>query len=84
MALKQGAGRLIRRETDQGILVVADTRLRTKAYGKRLVAALPPMQRIGTQQAWLQALQQLVQGSAPVLHIPDGPSAEDGCAADVR
>ena len=84
MALKQGAGRLIRRETDQGILVVADARLRTKAYGKRLVAALPPMQRIGTQQAWQQALQQLVQGSAPVLHIPDGPSAEDGCAADVR
>ena len=83
MALKQGAGRLIRRETDQGILVVADARLRTKAYGKRLVAALPPMQRIGTQQAWQQALQQLVQGSAPVLHIPDGPSAGDGCAADV-
>ncbi|MEG0413451.1 MAG: ATP-dependent DNA helicase, partial [Comamonas sp.] len=83
MALKQGAGRLIRRETDQGILVVADARLRTKAYGKRLVAALPPMQRIGTQQAWQQALQQLVQGSAPVLHIPDGPSAGVDYAADV-
>src|SRR5690606_78292 len=55
MALKQGAGRLIRRETDQGILVVADTRLRTKGYGKRLVQALPPMHRIGQVAAWQQA-----------------------------
>ncbi len=82
MALKQGAGRLIRRETDQGILVVADARLRTKAYGKRLVAALPPMQRIGTQSAWQQALQQLVQGSAPVLSPPANPRAGDDGATD--
>ena len=83
MALKQGAGRLIRRETDQGILVVADARLRTKAYGKRLVAALPPMQRIGTQEAWQQALQQLVQGSAPVLSIPASTRNEDDTSKDL-
>lgn len=83
MALKQGAGRLIRRETDQGILVVADARLRTKAYGKRLVAALPPMQRIGTQEAWQQALLQLVQGSAPVLSIPASTRNEDDSAKDL-
>lgn len=83
MALKQGAGRLIRRETDQGILVVADARLRTKAYGKRLVAALPPMQRIGTQEAWQQALQQLVQGSAPVLSIPASTRNEGDTSQDL-
>lgn len=83
MALKQGAGRLIRRETDQGILVVADARLRTKAYGKRLVAALPPMQRIGTQEAWQQALQQLVQGSAPVLSIPASTRNEGDTSKDL-
>ena len=66
MALKQGAGRLIRRETDTGILVVADTRLRTKAYGKRLVQALPPMQRIGSEQQWQDALTRLSQGMLPV------------------
>lgn len=77
MALKQGAGRLIRRETDTGILVVADTRLRTKAYGRRLVAALPPMQRIGTQAAWQQALQQLAQGASPVHNAsPDEGGAD--------
>ncbi len=48
MALKQGAGRLIRRETDQGVLVIADHRLVSKPYGRRLLAALPPMRRLKT------------------------------------
>ncbi|MCA0175316.1 MAG: ATP-dependent DNA helicase [Proteobacteria bacterium] len=43
IALKQGAGRLIRSETDQGLLVLGDTRLRSARYGARLLAALPPM-----------------------------------------
>ena len=46
VALKQGAGRLIRRETDQGVLVVCDTRLTSMGYGKRLLKALPPMKRL--------------------------------------
>ena len=48
VALKQGAGRLIRRETDQGVLVVCDTRLISMGYGKRLLRALPPMKRLVT------------------------------------
>ena len=48
VALKQGAGRLIRRETDQGILVVCDTRLISMGYGKRLLRALPPMKRLSS------------------------------------
>ncbi|MEN9889651.1 MAG: putative ATP-dependent helicase DinG [Pseudomonadota bacterium] len=43
VALKQGAGRLIRSESDRGILVVCDPRLTGKGYGRRLLAALPPM-----------------------------------------
>jgi ATP-dependent DNA helicase DinG len=49
VALKQGAGRLIRRETDQGVLVVCDTRLVTMGYGRRLLRALPPMKRLGSE-----------------------------------
>ena len=49
VALKQGAGRLIRRETDQGVLVVCDTRLNAMGYGKRLLRALPPMERLGSE-----------------------------------
>lgn len=48
VALKQGAGRLIRRETDQGVLVVCDSRLITMGYGKRLLRALPPMKRLNS------------------------------------
>ena len=46
VALKQGAGRLIRRETDTGLLVICDTRLTQMGYGRRLLAAMPPMRRI--------------------------------------
>lgn len=59
VALKQGAGRLIRRETDQGVLVVCDNRLATTSYGRRMVAALPPMrplQNLGELNQSLDAL----------------------------
>lgn len=43
--LKQGAGRLIRDETDRGVLMICDPRLITKAYGKYIWQSLPPMKR---------------------------------------
>ncbi|RZJ18636.1 MAG: ATP-dependent DNA helicase [Haliea sp.] len=46
VALKQGAGRLIRRESDRGVLVVCDTRLVSMGYGKRLAGSLPAMRRL--------------------------------------
>jgi ATP-dependent DNA helicase DinG len=45
ISLKQGAGRLIRTETDRGVLMICDTRLADKPYGKLLLNALPPMTR---------------------------------------
>ncbi|HXS52959.1 MAG TPA: ATP-dependent DNA helicase [Usitatibacter sp.] len=45
IALKQGAGRLIRDETDRGALVICDPRLVEKHYGKRIWRALPPFRR---------------------------------------
>jgi ATP-dependent DNA helicase DinG len=45
IALKQGAGRLIRDETDRGVLMICDPRLVTKPYGKRIWRALPPFRR---------------------------------------
>ena len=59
VALKQGAGRLIRRETDRGILVICDARLATMGYGRRLVAALPPMRRIENAEEFDAALIEL-------------------------
>ncbi len=43
ISLKQGAGRLIRSETDRGVLVICDDRVVTKGYGKMLRASLPKM-----------------------------------------
>lgn len=43
IALKQGAGRLIRDVSDRGVLVVCDPRIRTRSYGKVFRASLPPM-----------------------------------------
>ena len=43
IALKQGAGRLIRDVADRGVLVLCDPRLTTRAYGKLFLRSLPPM-----------------------------------------
>ncbi len=59
VSLKQGAGRLIRSETDRGLLVVCDPRMATMGYGRRLFAALPPMTRMAEEPeaiAWLREL----------------------------
>src|SRR3989338_6009188 len=45
ITLKQGAGRLIRDETDRGVLMICDPRIITKHYGKRIWQSLPPMKR---------------------------------------
>ncbi len=63
VALKQGAGRLIRRETDRGVLVLCDTRLLSMGYGRRLLAALPPMRRIRSEDEVLELLAALTRTS---------------------
>jgi ATP-dependent DNA helicase DinG len=43
ITLKQGVGRLIRDESDHGVLMLCDPRLLSKGYGKTFLASLPPM-----------------------------------------
>lgn len=43
--LKQGAGRLIRDETDRGVLMICDPRLISKPYGRRIWQSLPAFSR---------------------------------------
>ncbi|MFD2110351.1 ATP-dependent DNA helicase [Thiorhodococcus fuscus] len=45
IALKQGAGRLIRGVEDRGVLVVCDPRLLSRSYGYTFLDSLPPMAR---------------------------------------
>ncbi|WP_374337693.1 ATP-dependent DNA helicase [Leeia sp.] len=51
ITLKQGAGRLIRTETDHGVLMICDPRLIDKPYGKRIWRSLPPMRRSRQREA---------------------------------
>jgi ATP-dependent DNA helicase DinG len=46
LRLKQGFGRLVRTATDRGVVVLADPRAVTKAYGRGLLDALPPARRL--------------------------------------
>jgi ATP-dependent DNA helicase DinG len=39
--LRQGFGRLIRRATDRGLVVILDPRVRTKQYGRTFLDSLP-------------------------------------------
>jgi ATP-dependent DNA helicase DinG len=45
IALRQGIGRLIRDETDRGVLMVCDPRLLKRSYGQIFLDSLPPMRR---------------------------------------
>ena len=57
--LKQGAGRLIRDETDRGVLMLCDPRVISKPYGGRIWQSLPPFSRTRD----LQVVQQFFQSS---------------------
>lgn len=43
LALKQGAGRLLRDASDHGVVVLCDPRIKTRGYGSLFLATLSPM-----------------------------------------
>ncbi|MHC9086801.1 ATP-dependent DNA helicase [Luteimonas sp. RIT-PG2_3] len=71
IALKQGVGRLIRSESDRGVLVLCDPRLTGKSYGRVFLDSLPPFaltRRLADVQAFF---------GVPALESPsgEGPAA---------
>lgn len=42
---KQGVGRLIRTMDDRGAIIIMDSRILTKYYGREIIASLPPAKR---------------------------------------
>jgi ATP-dependent DNA helicase DinG len=71
ISLKQGAGRLIRSETDRGVLMICDTRLVDKPYGRKLWRSLPPMKR--TRE--LLDVLEFFAGERNAPDSPDSPGA---------
>ena len=81
IALKQGVGRLIRSETDRGVLVLCDPRLLSRGYGRIFMDSLPPFRRT-RELADVQAF--FARQWAPEHGPPsaaDEPSAEADTAA---
>jgi len=71
IALKQGVGRLIRSESDRGVLVLCDPRLLNKGYGRVFLDSLPPFRRTRTLtdvQAFFAP--QWAPGEAPAADEP--------------
>ena len=63
IALKQGAGRLIRDVDDRGLLMICDPRLHSARYGKRFLDSLPPFRRTSRFEealAFLHSLREAV------------------------
>ena len=56
ISMKQGAGRLIRTESDRGLLCVCDPRMIGKPYGKTIWRSLPPMRRTRVAQEAIEFL----------------------------
>jgi ATP-dependent DNA helicase DinG len=46
--LRQGCGRLLRRLSDRGVIMIADPRLHSKTYGRAFIESLPPMEQVKT------------------------------------
>jgi len=59
ITLKQGAGRLIRSESDRGVLAICDTRLVEKPYGRQIWQSLPPFTRTREAQTVVRFLESL-------------------------
>jgi ATP-dependent DNA helicase DinG len=51
LQLRQGFGRLIRGHGDEGVVAILDPRLRTRAYGRRFLEALPPAPLVAERAA---------------------------------
>ncbi len=67
LALKQGVGRLIRSEEDRGVVMICDPRLRTRGYGRALLAGLPPMRLAESAAEVLTMLRRCAPAPAPAL-----------------
>ncbi|WP_436628601.1 ATP-dependent DNA helicase [Cupriavidus basilensis] len=78
ITLKQGAGRLIRSESDRGVLVICDTRLVEKPYGRQIWQSLPPFKRTREAETVVHFLESLRNGeSAPAADDAAGQAAPD-------
>ena len=69
LRLAQGAGRLVRRADDRGVVAFLDSRLMTARYAGFLQRSLPPFWPTADQQMVLAALRRLDENAPPPLPV---------------
>ena len=77
IAMKQGAGRLVRDVNDRGVLIICDNRMVTKQYGQTFIASLPPMQRTRSLAKALEFFEECRMSEPKLLAID---SATEYCS----
>ena len=80
ITLKQGAGRLIRDETDRGVLMICDPRLFSKTYGRRVLQSLPPMRRTRKEADAIQFLETALNAQLQIVSGETGVPGTRGAA----
>jgi len=73
LLLAQGSGRLIRTDTDRGVVAVLDPRLVTARYGTFLLRSMPPFWRTTDRDVALRALERLAADAAGRAHSVGAP-----------
>jgi ATP-dependent DNA helicase DinG len=73
LALKQGAGRLIRSEDDYGVVVICDPRMLARGYGRAFLAALPAMTVTQEADAAMRFLTRHAPRAAPGARAAAAP-----------
>ena len=82
ITLKQGAGRLIRSESDFGVLMIADPRLVDKPYGKVLWQSLPRMTRTRKLEVVQRFFRLVDEGKMASTPVAAEPLVESGHAPE--
>lgn len=72
-SLAQAAGRLIRTQTDKGVVAILDPRIHTKGYGRTIMGTLPDFTRTTDREYVTAALTRLTGGYTPDPHAPAKP-----------
>jgi hypothetical protein len=83
LVLAQGAGRLIRRRDDRGVVAVFDSRLANRQYKTHLLAAMPPFRR-SVDLAQTCAFLEAAAGAIPGAPLPSARTPKVREPADVR
>src|SRR5690606_13624878 len=82
LLLAQGAGRLVRRASDRGVVAVLDPRLVRARYGGYLRASLPPMWFTTDQDVVVGALRRLAKTTPPPRRDSDPAHDRDDSTED--